>query len=868
MSTPPSTLSDPLPAAAAAAPPLSLASVEAKLAEVIRTLAEARAQTQAAEARVQAAEARAESQAAEARAQAQAAEARAQAQAAEARAQTQAAEARAQAQAAEARAGELSDRVTELAEANLRQKFEHSLSALVSRNRNHEEESAIKSSLENTALSGTPVWVYDPRLFDTLRTSEDPTCAVSRLVCDAVAAARCTPAPQGSSERPSETCPKPHDVHSHVRRAVDAAISVLAGSAKLPGWDDALHTRRVTALYESSYNNHGGMPIPDHSAVSCECGIPQLTPESQVGAVEDKIFAILRTDSPCPGELQLAGYAAQPLFSPISCGINLANLASAPLSSNAIYTDSTTATLVQVHIGSDIRVLFCRMPFLPDGDLPKETACVAEGGDSFRACGVVAFALGVMAALRDTRLRAAGATAEIAMIAPLPSGVSFPRDSSAPFIGRGRSARVFDCRGFAVKLPLSRQAFDAPWSEGITAEAGMLTSLLAHPTHCQHFPRLAVPVTTQEASARVKYAGVSAVDFCISAEGAAALSSQMKQMMGKSNALVTSPLLTMLPQVINDLRSRLPLAARSLPALLTLTLAIALPLISAQAHARLCVLSHGDAHAMNVGLEGWDADAAASLLLSVAPPAHLSGGPPAEGVKCVRVGPSSALLESACTLDGVGGASLHDAASVARTSAAMCRSVVLNDWGCARRIGTRGFSMAAAVVQDTTQVLALVRYTLRMLLDDMTIAELLESLVTPEVVRWWVATSERCRSIASSLSQAAPMVTTDDVRQCVLRALGLAPMGPGAPSSSKPCTRSSERKRAAAAAAAEPSMDDPLWISLDANAILLHLQRLCARATTAPLLARRCLGSKCFNTGTGGLERVRDCQAPRPSAKV
>lgn len=775
--------------------------------------------------------------------------------------------------------GELADAKAKLAESEderIRRALLQSLTALVTRSRNIDGDGAIKSSPETTALSAAPTWKYDPSLFSDLSESQDPTGAVSDLMRTAVKSAKCTPADPASSERPSDSFPSPNDVHSHVRPAVDAVIGVLANTASLPEWDDCRHPRHVVALYEKSYNNHTKMPIPDHTAVLSHRDIPQflksqigakeetiarspffaqLSSETQIGVIEDKTFQVLHAESPCEGEIQLAGYVAQPLFPPLACGTVLAELISHPLSSFGVYTDSTTATLVEVRVSDNVEVFYCRMSFLPCGGLPTRTSCAARlDGAGPSACGIVAFGLGIMSALRDARLRATGATAEIISLTPMPDDLAFPRDSTAPFLGRGKHARVFKCVNYAVKVPHSRQAILKSWSTSINAEVEALQVLLARSPPCLHFPRLAVPVPA-ESVADGHYKGISEVGFRIRAEGASETSASAASVAGTVQGLVTTPVLSMLPQVINELRAQLPLVERSVGTLVAFSLAFALPLLSAQAHARSCGLSQGDAHSMNIGVEGHDVAALIAFLrfgerfVVRAVGASLKRHDAPSSSKKSRI----AIASVSESTPSIAGASSVDHPISSGLPSAFCRSVILNDWGSARACGVAHLSVQRAVALDTSQVVALVGSMLRLLLDGMTVSELCKTDADSVTVQWFESTMQRCRIIALKLQEASQTIATGDKsRQYVLQALGLAPTDwQAAPAStSRRSTRSASRAAETAAAslpatASSSSCDDDCL--LDALWGTIDLDSLCAASAAAA-------GCACYN----GLSACRE----------
>jgi hypothetical protein len=80
----------------------------------------------------------------------------------------------------------------------------------------------------------------------------------------------------------------------------------------------------------------------------------------------------------------------------------------------------------------------------------------------------------------------------------------------------------------------------------------------------------------------------------------------------------------MLPAAVSDLRQRIPLAERTIPMFQFWSLAIALPLMAAQAYARSVGLSHFDARVMNVAMHGCNPSAAVALLSSATAPAAVT----------------------------------------------------------------------------------------------------------------------------------------------------------------------------------------------------------------------------------------------------
>ena len=116
------------------------------------------------------------------------------------------------------------------------------------------------------------------------------------------------------------------------------------------------------------------------------------------------------------------------------------------------------------------------------------------------------------------------------------------------------------------------------------------------------------------------------------------------------------------------------------------------------------------------------------------------------------------------------------------TVRAMCRSVVLIDWG---RLGTSIASVAEQVsfeAGDTRQAVGVVRAVLLLLLDYLSPRELREVLREDEeysLPRWWEGTLGRCKDVAAVLAKKCCLAPGNTPLQCMLIALGLVPCDRG-----------------------------------------------------------------------------------------
>lgn len=622
---------------------------------------------------------------------------------------------------------------TEAAEDALaRNVMQQSLTALVARFHDASEDGAIKAAPESSPTTGAPMWTIDPDAFSTLYAKVAAADAFAKAVTREIMAAGCTAAPSGCPERPSNKSPGADNVHAHVTPVVDIVAGVIASGTYVTDVSDAALQRTVLALKERAYNDRHNAQIPDHACVITHGTSIQLSAETQVGVVEDKVDEVLSSWSPCVGERQVAGYVAHSLFPAMSCGIHLASLLTTPLSAYGLYTDSATATLVEVRISSKVDVFFSRMPLLPNCVLPKGTVGIDSNS---LACGAVAFGLGILVTLRETRLRACAESIIVKSIVPPVRALAFP--AKVTFLGRGTTSRAFSCGDYVIKVPLSRLSSFKSWASSIQIEAQALTALNSHPTPCRHFPLLATSGDSPHAATPLcddLPAGVSRLNLST---------------IGEVQGLVMSPVCTMLPVAINELCDAIPLCDRSLYLLIMFALSLALPLLFAQAHARSKKYSHFDTRRMNVGLEGWDVAGAKSLLMHV---------------------PDCAASEMASKKPRL---DISAGSGLTQGTLKMCHRVVLNDWGCAKRTGGPGLSKSRAAAQDTAQVLSLVHEVLHRLLEFKSHVDLQDSSASADVVAWWEKASASLLLAVKVVGELPQLEGINAPRQCVLEALGL-----------------------------------------------------------------------------------------------
>ena len=625
----------------------------------------------------------------------------------------------------------------------------------------------LTSLRERRLTDDSPRWEADSDLFDTLGAKVKRASEIATDISAAILA-QCTDASPVSSERRSKKYATADGVHASVQPVIYAVGRALRSDK----WNEAGSVedrpRDVEILRAQSYDDLIISPIPDFSATMRhgESTLAHLTGESQVGIVEcDKCEEEPSIASgPSVGEARTAGFVAASLFPAITCGADLEDFDTRPLSGYGVYTDSSTSTLVEVCItGLMVKVFCSRMPFLPGGTLPGGTF----GADaSPTACGAIAFGLGVMAMLGDPRLRASASAAYIQDICPRPEAVALP--ALASFLGRGKFARVFRLDTIAVKVPLSSLTPIASWNVAIDAEASALMRLGACRPTCCHFPELATLAASGVENTRGDAKTLVAAPFVALREFTGASTILLRGTSGDSAAsgdsatesapplavqgLLTTPVCTMLPEAVSDLRRLIPLADRTVPLLQFLSLSIAFPLLAAQAHARSVGLSHCDVRTMNVGLDGWNADAAVAQLNRASYMLQSASRPVTE---------SSAMLR---TVD----------LPALTSSSAMCLRVMLNDWGCARKTDVAGISNKIAVADDTAQVIDLVGHVLRQMLDLLPDDELVDS-ASEGVAAWWTLTFPRLGHASGELQVLyAERVGDIAPQMCLLRALGLA----------------------------------------------------------------------------------------------
>ena len=706
------------------------------------------------------------------------------------------------------------------------------LTLLIYRCRNTADGAAMDAAPESSPTAASPRWRDDPSLFDTLSAKVARASELSTEISAAISAAKCTEAPPGCPERPSKKNPSADSVHAHVQPVASAVGHVLSSGR----WDGpgrpGDQPRFVEILRERSYNDLPNSHIPDFAAAlgRGESTPAQLTAESQVGVLECKkcgTMHVLSTLARCPGEIQTAGYLAQSLYAAIACRADLTDLATLPMSVFGVYTDSKTSTLVEVRVivcvtGVLVEVVYSRMPFLPGATLPGGTAGVDNNA---AACGAVAFGLGVMAALSDPRLRASAAAAFIQDVIPCPEGVELP--ALAPFLGCGKFARVFCLNGtIAVKVPVSSLTSMQEWTAAIAAEENALTSLAARRPRCFHFPALVAPaaLTRARGNAAALMTGPltagrqsthSTTVFLRVVAGDSTAASASAESVRPVQGLLTTPVCTMLPEALGDLRQRIPLAERTIPLLQFLSLSIALPLLAAQAYARSIRLSHFDAHPMNVAMHGWNPGIGVELLRRAASVAQDQCG--TESTSCAAA--SSAELRPV------------------DLPPAMCLSVILNDWGSARRTGVAGFSMDRAIAIDTAQVVDLVRHILQHMLDFMPAHELVDT-ASDGVADWWRLILPQLQGISVNLRSSKGLAEGIAPHTCLLRALGLVDEAAIATAS---CAGSKRRRDAGAATSADGTEAIDSEVHAD-DAGNCKVELLCRTAAAAT-------GCTCYSSG-------------------
>ena len=674
--------------------------------------------------------------------------------------------------------------------------------------------------------AGTPTWFPQTTLFANLSSKVPFASQIAEDIVAAISMAKCTEAPPGCSERPSKKNPSADSVHTHVKPVVAAVASVLTSGKWTVSGSEEAQPRNVAFLYEQGYNDNPRSAISDFSAARGRGeGTPaQLTGEAQVGIVECKKKAeqVISTPTLRGGEIQTAAYVAQSLYPAIACGANLEALVARPLSAYGVYTNSSTSTLVEVRItGSTVEVYYSRMPFLPGGTLPGGAV---DTDASPMAFGAVAFGLGVMAMLGDPRLCASASAAYIQDISPRPEGVELP--ALAPFLGRGKFARVFRLNDtVAIKVPVSSLTPMASWTAAIDAEARALTRLGACRPPCCHVPELVARAalsgvrgalsdartpTIAPLVAQPAITGASSILLRVTSADSVAIGASAVNSARPVQGLLTTPICTMLPEALESLRRRIPLGERTVEMLQFLSLSVALPLLAAQAHARSTGLSHYDAHTMNVGLADWNADAAVAQLKGFA----------SRQCDKPRIEPASFASSSA---------TLHSVDSFASTGgAAMCRRVILNDWGSARTTGVAGFSKKHAVAVDTAQVATLSGHLLRHMLDFLPDDDLVDS-ASEGVASWLAQTLPRLSRISSELQGPGAVLAEGVASQlCLLRALGLV---------------SNTVDAAGATMTLSAGDNTPIYIAATADsADIASVEAFCSAATAAT-------GCSCYSSG-------------------
>lgn len=745
-------------------------------------------------------------------------------------ARRQAADAQRQAADAERRAADAQRQAAAEAElrraaedANILLGIERALLALVSRTRNVDGENALSpdesssaspsppasfasdfSSPITAAFSPTfaaPAWEWCDAVFDELAVSvEEFDAALSRRLAAAVST--CSAAPSGCPERPSTKRPDADSVHGHVRPVVANIVEALKAAHP-----EAL--RSVHVLYEAPYNGRGGVSIPDQSIALT----PSLSAESQLFVIEDKVFAVLVNPEACPGELQVAGYVALSLLSRLAEGISLRELATHPLVARGLYTDSHVATLVEVCVTSaGVSVRACRMPFLPNNAVDAATLRLYAGERMAEAHGAVALALCVLSALLDSRNRAACTTADILAVLPaapalMSAALSLPL-MAAPLLGSGSFARVFAIGSWALKVPRSFRMTGVQWEKMIRAEARALQLLAARAPPCAHFPQLMGPPPPLDADE--SHGGISTVTLRMSADGEEPSTAAGAAARGYSTpALLLSPVCTTLVNAALELRARMPLEGRSVDALVFFALAIAMPLLAAQAHARTLGVTQGDARIDNIGLEAWDGAVALAILRSCRwwrrfSSATYAAHPGAEGPRRSIPSKRARLVDVADSDSDEKAEELATGAAAYLppiVAAAMCRRVLLNDWGAVRSFRSNNAADRASVeARDTREALDVVRGVLGLLLNYLSPRELREALEASAaedspVPQWWEGTLMRCGKVSAVLkSNALPPGTSPLL--CVLGVLGIADLDPSLLHRSSVASR---RKRGAGA---------------------------------------------------------------------
>lgn len=689
----------------------------------------------------------------------------------------------------------------------------------------------------------TPKWISETwlELFASLSAKVSFATEIAEDIRAEISMAKCTEAPPGCPKRPSKKNPSADSVHAHVKPVVAAVARVLTSGKWTVSGSEEAQPRNVAFLYEQGYRNcNPNSGIPDFSATLFRGeGTPaQLTDETQVGIVECDKCEPSQKFTPSDGEARTAAYVAQSLYPAIACGVNLKALVMHPLSGYGVYTNSSTSTLIEVRItGTMVEVFRSRMPFLPGGTLSGGTL---DADSSPTACGAVAFGLGVMAMLGDPRLRASASAAYIQDICPRPEGVEVP--ALAEFLGRGKFARVFRLGTIAVKVPVSSLTPTRSWNVAIDAEASALMRLGTCRPPCCHFPALIasapLPIvngTPGNPGARVALpfvaqptiAGASSILLSVTSGDSVGAGVTAVDPTRPVQGLLTTPICTMLPEALESLRRRIPLGERTVQILQFLSLSAALPLLAAQAHARSTGLSHFDAHTMNVGLDGWNADAAVAQLKSFA--SGQRDHPRTETASCVSTASPATLM----TVDLL--ASTSDAA--------MCRRVILNDWGCAQKTGVAGFSNKHAVAADTAQAINLVRLLLRYMLDSLSDDDLVDS-ASEGVAAWWALTLPRLIRISNEL-QAPGAVLAEGVapQLFLLRTLGLA---------------SNTVDAAGATTTLSAGDNTPIDIAATTDsADIASVEAFCSAATAAT-------GCSCYDSGFV----LRPFNAPSPSTHV
>jgi hypothetical protein len=604
-------------------------------------------------------------------------------------------------------------------------------------------------------------WGFTPDVYREL-VAQLPDAVTQRIIAKiSEEVADCSAAEVDAKECPEKGKPSSDCVHAHVTAVLDGVMRALQSLARSPvaGLDNGVPVdffERVAMLYQHSYNNRRDLEEPDNSFVyvPSTSAPPLLMAETQLMVVECKKRSTLIHAEASRGELQAAGYVAQQLVPQLDSITDADEMRASPLRAYGVYTDSVTATLIEVTVtaAAGVAVRAHRMPLLGTTAVPRGTVC-SDGG-----IGASVIALALLSGLRDYDVCSVASGAKIRVLQGKEVVI-------ASLLGRGVKGAAYATASMdsVFKVPTSSLASATVWAESIAREFSALRALGVSPLPCSHIPALSCsPLldctavdssrSTMEstAAAPVNRATLFSTDVLAAlAEGAAPFESTLRATFALSPdvaacipvvalpgrdrghtrhcvALITQPICTPLLAACDDARAAVPLEHCTVSGLVTFALAVVAPVISAIAHARQRGISHCDVSVRNVGLHNWN----------VRGYAHLRTRVTTEALSEHEVA-SVAAAESGATA-GVG--------------PVCCDGVFLLDWGEAK-VSVRKPQRSAAHELDVRQCVELAYHVLEELLGARSSSKL-RDVAADDVVGWWQGVLSR--KLAIDVRWAAP----------------------------------------------------------------------------------------------------------------